>query len=92
MRADPAAESPAIRRAMVAAREMKAWVDAQLAGFAQQLYDRLGSPRADGFYASDQTGYPFSLAIDALANRLTARAVPGQLISRWHSTADPILD
>ncbi|GAB5534672.1 MAG: hypothetical protein Rubg2KO_09210 [Rubricoccaceae bacterium] len=48
---------------------------------ARRLYDRLGSPRADGFYATDQTGYPFSLAIDALANRLTVRAVPGQVVT-----------
>ena len=51
-----------------------------LAAFAGRLYDRLGSPRADGFYATDQTGYPFSLAVDAAANRLTARAVPGQTV------------
>ena len=52
-----------------------------LADLARALYDRLGSPRADGFYAVDQTGYPFSLAIDALANRLTVRVVPGQLVT-----------
>lgn len=49
--------------------------------FARRLYDHLGSPRADGFYATDQTGYPFSLAIDVQANRLTARVVPGQLVT-----------
>ncbi|MEO0558225.1 MAG: hypothetical protein AAF170_08585 [Bacteroidota bacterium] len=53
-----------------------------LPGLSRQLYDRLGSPRADGFYAVDQTGYPFSLAIDALANSLTARVVPGQVVNR----------
>lgn len=52
-----------------------------LAALARRLYDQLGSPRADGFYAVDQTGYPFSLAIDALANRLTVRAVPGQVVT-----------
>ena len=51
-----------------------------LAAVARRVYDRLGSPRADGFYATDQTGYPFSMAIDAQANRITARAVPGQLV------------
>lgn len=51
-----------------------------LSAFARRLYNRLGSPRADGFYSTDQTGYPFSLAIDSQANRLTARAVPGQLV------------
>jgi len=53
-----------------------------IAGFAQRLYDSLGSPRADEFYATDQTGYPFSLAVDAQGNRLTTRAVPGQRMDR----------
>ena len=51
-----------------------------LAGFADRLYARLGSPRPDGFYATDQTGFRFSLAVDRRANRLDARAVPGQLV------------
>ena len=53
-----------------------------LAAVARRLYHRLGSPRADGFYATDQTGYPFSLAIDAQGNRLTARVVPGHVARR----------
>lgn len=51
-----------------------------LAALARRFYEHLGSPRADGFYATDQTGFPFSLAIDAQVNRLTVRAVPGQVL------------
>ena len=51
-----------------------------LSGFADRLYARHGSPRPDGFYATDQTGYPFSLVVDRRTNRLDARAVPGQLV------------
>jgi Domain of unknown function (DUF222) len=46
VRGDAAAGSPAIRRAMVDAREMKAWVDAQLAGLIGQLSDVEAFPEA----------------------------------------------
>ncbi|BAN00970.1 HNH endonuclease signature motif containing protein [Ilumatobacter coccineus] len=46
VRGDAAAGSPAIRRAMVDAREVKAWVDAQLAGLIGQLSDVEAFPEA----------------------------------------------